>query len=94
VRAGYEERRRLERDLHDGVDAVTCVLGPDAAGPAAPPWMVGLMARSDGLDRRHHGARHAPGGPCADVPDWLRALILRSDAMNRAGSLGRYAPTQ
>jgi hypothetical protein len=56
--------------------------------------MVGLMARSDGLDRRHHGARHAPGGPCADVPDWLRALILRSDAMNRAGSLGRYAPTQ
>jgi hypothetical protein len=75
-------------------DATTCVLGPEPAGPAAPPWIDGLMARSDGLNRTHDLGRHAPGGPCADVPDWLRALILRSDGMNRAGNLGRYAPAR
>ena len=75
----------------------TCVLGPDAPSPseaAAQPWLAGLMARSDALDRQYGLGRYAPGGDCRDTPDWFRALILRSDALNQAGNLGRYAPTR
>ena len=78
------------QDADIGTLDATCVLGPEPAGPAAPPWMDGLMARSDALNRDNHLGRYAPGGPCADVPDWFRALVLRSDALNRAQRLGRY----
>ncbi|HTI32255.1 MAG TPA: hypothetical protein VL422_01180 [Miltoncostaea sp.] len=71
----------------------SCVLGITSVDvpPGAEPWALGLLARSDGLDRQYGLGRYAPGGECADVPDWFRALILRSDAMNRAGRLGPYA---
>lgn len=74
----------------------TCIEGigiPDP-GPNAEPWMRGLIARSDALDRQYRLGRYAEGGECADIPDWFRALILRGDAMNRAGGLGDYAPTR
>ena len=71
----------------------SCVLGITSVDipPGAEPWELGLIARSDGLDRRYGLGRYAPGGECADVPDWFRALVIRSDAMNRAGGLGPYA---
>lgn len=71
----------------------SCVLGITSVDvpPGAEPWALGLLARSDGLDRQYGLGRYAPGGECADIPDWFRALILRSDAMNRAGRLGPYA---
>ena len=71
----------------------SCVLGITSVDipPGGEPWELGLIARSDGLDRLHGLGRYAPGGECADVPDWFRALVLRSDAMNRAGGLGPYA---
>ena len=72
----------------------SCVLGITSVDmpPDAAPWELGLIARSDGLDRQYGLGRYAPGGECADIPDWFRALILRSDEMNRAGGLGPYAP--
>jgi hypothetical protein len=72
----------------------SCVLGITSVDipPGAEPWELGLMARSDGLNRQYGLGRYAPGGECADIPDWFRALVLRSDAMNRAGGLGPYAP--
>ncbi|MGE0026455.1 MAG: hypothetical protein AB7O78_01330 [Thermoleophilia bacterium] len=71
----------------------SCVLGITSVDipPGAEPWQLGLMARSDGLDRQYSLGRYAPGGECADVPDWFRALALRSDAMNRLNGLGPYA---
>jgi hypothetical protein len=71
----------------------TCVLGITAADAprASAPWLPGLLARSDALDREHGLGRHAPRGACADVPDWFRALVLRGDAVNRAHGLGPYA---
>jgi hypothetical protein len=74
----------------------TCIEGistPDP-GPAAEPWMRGVIARSDALDRQNRLGRYAEGGECADLPDWFRGLVLRGDAMNRAGGLGDYAPTR
>ena len=41
----------------------TCVLGPDAPSPseaAAQPWLAGLMARSDALNRAGNLGRYAP----------------------------------
>ena len=74
----------------------SCVLGITSVDiPAgAEPWELGLMARSDGLNRQYGLGRYAEGGECADVPDWFRALVLRSDAMNRAGGLGDHARTR
>ena len=71
----------------------SCVLGITSVDvpPDAEPWALGLIARSDALDRQYGLGRYAPGGECADVPDWYRALILRSDGMNRANGLGPYA---
>jgi len=71
----------------------TCVLGYTAADlPSdAEPWALGLLARSDAMNREHGLGRHAPGGACADIPDWFRALVLRSDEMNRLNGLGPYA---
>ena len=71
----------------------SCVLGITSVDipPGAEPWELGLIARSDALNRQYGLGRYAPGGECADIPDWFRALILRSDAMNRAGRLGPYA---
>ena len=73
----------------------TCVEGitPDP-GPNAEPWMRGLLARSEALNRQYGLGRYAEGGECHDIPDWFRALVLRSDGMNRAGGLGDYAPTR
>jgi hypothetical protein len=74
----------------------TCIEGisiPDP-GPAAEPWMRGLIARSDALDRHYRLGRYAEGGDCADIPDWFRALVLRGGVMNRAGGLDDYAPTR
>ena len=74
----------------------TCIDGisiPDP-GPAAEPWMRGLMARSEALNRQYHLGRYAEGGACADIPEWFRALVLRGDAMNRAGGLGDYGPAR
>ena len=64
----------------------SCVLGITSVDvpPGAEPWELGLLARSDGLNRQYGLGRYAPGGECADIPDWYRALVLRSDAMNRA----------
>ena len=79
---------------HAGALDSTCVLGIDLRefqGPSDPPWLAGLMARSDGLNREYRLGRYAPGGPCADVPDWFRALVLRSDALKQAQRLGRYS---
>ena len=72
----------------------SCVLGITSVDipPGAEPWELGLMARSDALNRQYGLGRYAPGGECADIPDWFRALILRSDEMNRAGGLGPSAP--
>jgi hypothetical protein len=71
----------------------TCVLGITSVDvPAdAEPWELGLLARSDGLNRQYGLGRYAPGGECADIPDWFRALVQRSDAMNRENGLGPYA---
>ncbi len=71
----------------------SCVLGMTSVDvpPGAEPWRLGLLARSDALDRLHGLGRYVPGGSCADVPDWVRALVLRSDEMNRRGGLGPYA---
>lgn len=71
----------------------TCVLGYTAADmPAgAEPWELGLLARSDALDRQHRLGRYAPGGECADLPQWFVALTLRSDELNRLNGLGPYA---
>lgn len=71
----------------------TCVLGITSVDipPGAEPWELGLLARSEEMDRQYQLGRYAAGGECADVPDWFRALVLRSDAMNRAGGLGPYA---
>jgi hypothetical protein len=71
----------------------SCVLGITSVDvpPGAEPWRLGLLARSDGLDRQHGLGRHAPGGECADIPGWFRALALRSDEMNRLNALGPYA---
>ena len=71
----------------------SCVLGITSVDmpPGAEPWALGLLARSDALNRQHGLGRHAPGGECADIPDWLRALALRSDGMNRLNGLGPYA---
>ena len=72
----------------------SCVLGITSVDvPAgAEPWALGLLARSDGLNRQYGLGRYAPGGECADIPDWFRALVLRSDGMNRENGLGPYAP--
>lgn len=72
----------------------SCVLGITSADipPGAEPWELGLMARSDALNKQYGLGRYAPGGECADIPDWFRALVLRSDAMNRQNGLGTYAP--
>ena len=75
----------------------TCVLGVDLRefqGPSDPPWLAGLMARSDGLNREYRLGRYAEGGACAQTPDWFRALVLRSDALNRAQGLGPYGPAR
>jgi hypothetical protein len=71
----------------------SCVLGITSVDmpPGAGPWKLGLIARSDALNRQYGLARYAPGGECADIPDWYRALILRSDALNRQHGLGPYA---
>ena len=71
----------------------SCVLGVTAVDipPGAEPWELGLMARSDGLDRRYRLGRYAEGGECADVPDWFTALIWRSDGLSRQAGLGPYA---
>ena len=71
----------------------SCVLGITSVDmpPGAEPWELGLMARSDALNRQYGLGRYAPGGECADVPDWYRALILRSDELNRLNHLGAYA---
>jgi hypothetical protein len=71
----------------------SCVLGITAVDlpPGAEAWELGLLTRSDALNRRYGLGRHAPGGECADIPDWVRALILRSDEMNRLNGLGPYA---
>ena len=57
----------------------SCVLGITSVDipPGAEPWELGLIARSDGLDRQYRLGRHAEGGECADVPDWFRALVVR-----------------
>ena len=71
----------------------TCVLGITSVDvpPNAEPWKLGLLARSEEMDRQYGLGRYAPGGQCADVPDWFRALVLRSDGMNRLHELGPYA---
>ena len=73
----------------------TCIEGitPDP-GPGAEPWMRGLLARSEALNRQYHLGRYAEGGQCHDVPGWFRALVLRGDGMNRTGGLGDYARTR
>jgi hypothetical protein len=70
----------------------SCVLGITSVdiAPGAEPWQLGLIARSEEMDRRYQLGRYAPGGECADVPDWFRALTLRSDEMNRRSNLGPY----
>jgi hypothetical protein len=72
----------------------SCVLGITSVDvpPGAEPWELGLIARSDALDRQYRVGRYAPGGECADVPDRFGALMIRSDAMNRRNGLGPYAP--
>jgi hypothetical protein len=74
------------------IDA-SCVLGITSVDipPGAEPWKLGLIARSDALNRQYGLGRYAPGGECADIPDWYRALILRSDGLNRQHRLGPYA---
>ena len=50
----------------------TCVLGIDLRefqGPSDPPWLAGLMARSDALNREYRLGRYAEGGACAQTPD-------------------------
>jgi hypothetical protein len=71
----------------------SCVLGITSVDmpPGAEPWELGLLARSDALNRRYGLGRYASGGACADIPDWFRALVIRSDAMNRLNGLGPYA---
>jgi hypothetical protein len=71
----------------------SCVLGITSVDvpPGAEPWALGLLARSDGLDRRYSLGRYAPSGVCADVPDWFRALVIRGDEMNRLNRLGPSA---
>ncbi len=71
----------------------TCVLGDTSVDvpAAAEPWALGLLARSDAMNRDNRLGRYAPGGECADIPDWFRALVLRGDAMNRQQGLGPYA---
>ena len=71
----------------------SCVLGITSVDvrPGAEPWELGLLARSDALDREYGLGRYAPGGECAEGPDWSRALILRSDELNRQNGLGPYA---
>jgi hypothetical protein len=70
----------------------SCVLGITSVDipPGAEPWELGLMARSDALNRQYGLGRYAPGGECSGIPDWFRALVIRGDAMNRAGGLGPY----
>jgi hypothetical protein len=71
----------------------SCVLGITSVDmpPGAEPWALGLLARSDALNKQYGLGRYAPGGECADIPDWYRALILRSDELNRQNGLGPYA---
>ena len=70
------------------VVAPSCVLGvgADDVPAGAPEWALGLLARSDELNRNHGLGRHAPDGECADVPDWYRALLLRSAIRNTEGA--------
>ncbi len=71
----------------------SCVLGITSVDipPGAEPWELGLIARSDALNKQYGLGRYAPGGECADIPDWFRALVLRGDGMNRELGLGPYA---
>lgn len=71
----------------------SCVLGITSADvpTGAAPWELGLIARSEEMDRQRQLGRYAPGGECADVPDWFRALVIRGDGMNRLNYLGPYA---
>jgi hypothetical protein len=63
-----------------------------ATSTAMPAWRVGLLLRSEALNRRYGLAQYAlspssAGGEAA----WQRALVLRSDALNRIYGLGAYA---
>src|SRR5262245_31418247 len=61
----------------------SCVLGITSVDipPGAEPWVLGLTARSDALNKQYGLGRYAPGGECADIADWFRALVLRGDGM-------------
>jgi len=58
---------------------------PPAVPDDAPPWLAGLLARSEGLNRLYGLGEYAPRGkPGDDLP----GLKARSEALNRMYGLG------